>query len=83
MFSKIVADVVFTPKECRDYWTKETKTISTKENYFETVIMVIIAAYGLYILFKVVILKRFWDYFAILIPLLIVAYSIMTFCLYW
>ncbi len=45
--------------------------------------MTIIAGYGFYVLFKVVIKKRFWDFFAISIPFLIVTYALLTLMLYW
>ena len=67
---------------CRDKWTDKAYNCSNSENVFETVIMTIIAIYGLYVLFKVVIKKQFWDFIAISIPFLIVTYAVMTFALY-
>ena len=72
------------PKNNTNYCQKNDKTehVSYIENYIETIVYVISTAFGLFVLFKVVIKRRYWDFFAISIPLLIVTYGVITIILY-
>ena len=60
----------------------KTKHVSYIENYIEVVAYTITSAFGLFVLYKVVIKRRYWDFFAITVPLLIVAYGGITIVLY-
>lgn len=83
VFSKTNNPLGSDQSSCDNEWSKRTFKASIAENYFETLIMCIIAVYGFYVLHKLVMRRRFWDFIAIAVPFIIVSYAIMTVLLYW
>ena len=64
------------------HYQEKTLRVSYIENYIETVVYAISTAFGLFVLYKVVIKRCYWDFFAITIPLLICVYGGITIALY-
>ena len=69
--------------ECDDVWSDRAYQTSFIENYFEVLIVSIIAVYGMYVLHKLIIKLKFCDFIAITVPMIIVIYSMITVCMYW
>ena len=65
-------------ESCDVFWQNKTDHISRLENYVETGVMATVSLYGLYVIVTVVIIRRLFDFFAIGIPLAIVAYAVVT-----
>ena len=61
-----------------DPWVERAKSINAIEHVIECAVFSITAIFGLYVLFKVVIMRKFYDFFAIALPLQITCFAIMV-----
>ena len=85
MYDVIMADGIANEDvpECSTYWGGLADQVSYVENYIEVTVECVCGIFATYVLYKVVVERRFFDFFAILIPLLMVTYATMSATFYF
>ena len=85
MYDVIMADGIANEDvpECSTYWGGLADQVSYVENYIEVTVECVCGIFAAYVLYKVVVERRFFDFFAILIPLLMVTYATMSATFYF